>query len=692
MDEQLQEMPADFERVLAIVAHPDDMEYGAAGASPCGPTPARTVAYLLVTRGEAGIDGIEPDEVRPVPRGASRRASAACVGVDDVEFLDHRDGVIEHSLALRSDIAAAIRRHRPELVVTLNHHDTWFGRSWNSPDHRNTGRAVLDAVSDAGNRWIFPELVAEGLEPWGGVRWVAIAGSAQPTHAVAIEDGLERADRLAESHASYLDALGGEHGRCPHVPHPTAGTAGRRALRRAPRRRLRAARLRPTDTAHGSPGDGRGGHAVGRGGAVNESRSSSRRRSTAAPRRNATRTCRARRRRSPPTRSRASRPARRSSTTTCEAGRRRPRRGRRAVPGRAGRRCWPSDPTRCIYPTVRHGGGRHQLRPPALAGRAGASAIGLRDPGSVNLGGVGRGRAAGGAFVYANRFDLIGDTFDLHDEHRLGPEPGDLRAGLPAARRWRSSAPAACRAGRDGQAVLLHRAGPHRRAVRAAADARRARRLPRDARRCDLPVGGVGGRRRRRSRPRWPASRWSGVATCTSGSSSSAATAARPTSSWWRRRSRSASRSAARWRRPTRRPRSSTSPPGARRRRMTGRPRPRPNRQNRVSTWADIRFVLPVRRPASDWGMADWVLHVDLDQFLAAVEVLRRPELAGRPVVVGGDGNPTPAAPGGRDRVVRGARVRRALRHAARAALRRCPDAVFLPSRPRPPTTRPRPR
>jgi LmbE family N-acetylglucosaminyl deacetylase len=125
-----------------------------------------------------------------------------------VEFLGHRDGVIEHSLDLRRDIAGAIRRHRPELIVTLNHHDTWFGANWNSPDHRNTGRAVFDAVGDAGNRWIFPELLSAGLEPWSGVRWVAVSGSSQATHAVAVASGLERSISSLEAHATYLTGLG----------------------------------------------------------------------------------------------------------------------------------------------------------------------------------------------------------------------------------------------------------------------------------------------------------------------------------------------------------------------------------------------------------------------------------------------------------------------------------------------------
>ena len=189
-----------------IVAHPDDVEYGAAAAIATWSAEGRTLSYVLVTRGEAGIDGVAPAEAAPL-REAEQRASAAAVGVDSVEFLDHRDGVIEDGPALRRDLAAAIRRHRPELVVTLNHHDTWGPGTWNSADHRVVGRAVLDAASDAGNRWIFEDLVGQGLQPWGGVRWVAVAGSTDATHAVDVSGALERAVASLAAHRSYLEGL-----------------------------------------------------------------------------------------------------------------------------------------------------------------------------------------------------------------------------------------------------------------------------------------------------------------------------------------------------------------------------------------------------------------------------------------------------------------------------------------------------
>ncbi|TXL89871.1 PIG-L deacetylase family protein [Streptomyces sp. IB2014 016-6] len=204
--EQLAPMPADWRRALAVVAHPDDLEYGCSAAVAVWTDEGREVTYLLATRGEAGIDTIDPVTAAPL-REREQRASAAVVGVSEVVFLDHKDGVIEEGLALRRDIAAAIRRYRPELVITLNHRDTWGGTAWNTPDHRAVGRATLDAAGDAGNRWIFPELAREGLQPWDGVRWVAVAGSATPTHAVDATAGLERSVQSLLEHRSYIEVL-----------------------------------------------------------------------------------------------------------------------------------------------------------------------------------------------------------------------------------------------------------------------------------------------------------------------------------------------------------------------------------------------------------------------------------------------------------------------------------------------------
>jgi LmbE family N-acetylglucosaminyl deacetylase len=201
---ELQPFPDDWERALCIVAHPDDLEYGAAAAIARWTAAGRHVSYLLVTRGEAGIDGMTPAEAGPL-REAEERASAAVVGVETVDFLDgHTDGVVEYGLPLRHDLAAAIRRVRPDLVVSMNHTESWGGPSFNMADHRHVGLAALDASRDAGNRWIF----TDAGDPWPGVRRVAMGGSPQATHFVDVGDTIDVGVASLREHAAYIEGLG----------------------------------------------------------------------------------------------------------------------------------------------------------------------------------------------------------------------------------------------------------------------------------------------------------------------------------------------------------------------------------------------------------------------------------------------------------------------------------------------------
>ena len=202
--QKLDRVPEDWDRALAVVAHPDDMEWGAAAAVARWTDQGKQVAYLLVTRGEAGIDGMAPEEAGPL-RAEEERRSASVVGVDTVEFLDHPDGVVEYGLVLRRDLALAVRRHRPQLVITLNHNLTWSSGSLNMADHRNVGLAVLDAVRDAGNRWVFTDAPTEA---WDGVRIVLIAGSPGPTHGVDVTGHFEKGAASLAEHKAYLEALG----------------------------------------------------------------------------------------------------------------------------------------------------------------------------------------------------------------------------------------------------------------------------------------------------------------------------------------------------------------------------------------------------------------------------------------------------------------------------------------------------
>jgi LmbE family N-acetylglucosaminyl deacetylase len=204
--DRLSVLPDDWSSGLAIVAHPDDLEYGAASAIAKWTDSGKTIHYLLVTRGEAGL-AIPPAEAGML-REAEERASAAVVGVDVVEFLDHADGVVENNLALRRDLSRAIRRHRPDVVIGTNFRDSWGGPSFNMADHRHVGEATLDAIRDAANPWIFPELLEEGHDPWDGVTMACFNASPQATHFVDIEDWLDHGIASLEEHKAYLDHVG----------------------------------------------------------------------------------------------------------------------------------------------------------------------------------------------------------------------------------------------------------------------------------------------------------------------------------------------------------------------------------------------------------------------------------------------------------------------------------------------------
>jgi LmbE family N-acetylglucosaminyl deacetylase len=219
----LQPLPEDWERALAVVAHPDDMEYGAAAAVARWTGQGKDVSYVLVTDGEAGITSLPPDRTGPLRRD-EQRASCEVVGVDDLEFLGWPDGAVVEGLELRSDLADAIRRHRPDVVVSINFRESWGGPSWNHADHRAVGRALLDAVRDAANPWVF----ADRGDPWDGVRFVAFSGSPQPTHGVDTTATFELGVRSLAAHRVYLEHLGGDMASPDEFLRGAATAAGER--------------------------------------------------------------------------------------------------------------------------------------------------------------------------------------------------------------------------------------------------------------------------------------------------------------------------------------------------------------------------------------------------------------------------------------------------------------------------------
>jgi len=153
-------------RVLAVAAHPDDLDFGS------GATLARLadagveVTELLVTAGDSGSS--DPDmtcERLAAIRTEEARAAADTLGVGLV-MLDHHDGHVVYDIDLRRDISREVRRHRPDVLMTLDPSPIIGGTFINHPDHRAVAQAALDSIiTGASTRLIFPELLDEGLEP-----------------------------------------------------------------------------------------------------------------------------------------------------------------------------------------------------------------------------------------------------------------------------------------------------------------------------------------------------------------------------------------------------------------------------------------------------------------------------------------------------------------------------------------------
>jgi LmbE family N-acetylglucosaminyl deacetylase len=209
MTELLPALPEEsFQRVLCVVAHPDDMEYGTSAAVARWTARGIDVAYLLLTRGEAGMPN--PPEETARLRLAEQRAACAAVGVTDLTVLEHPDGMLVYGLDLRRDICRGIRRFKPDAVISGGY-EVESPMGFDQADHRAAGLATIDAVRDAGNRWVFAEQIDdEGLAPWSP-RWILIpglAGGREVTHGVDVSgEPLQRGIASLEAHAAYLAAL-----------------------------------------------------------------------------------------------------------------------------------------------------------------------------------------------------------------------------------------------------------------------------------------------------------------------------------------------------------------------------------------------------------------------------------------------------------------------------------------------------
>ena len=195
---------SEITRILVVAAHPDDIDFGAAGTVATWTEAGFEVTYAVVTSGDAGeyFPDVPRSEV-PAGREAEQLAAAKCVGVSDVRFLRWPDGTLTPSLELRRDISRVIRQVRPDRVLIPSPDRSWERIYASHPDHLAVGEAAIAAVyPDARNPWAHTELLeVEGLEPWTA-REVWVMASALASHAVDITDVFDRKIAALQAHAS----------------------------------------------------------------------------------------------------------------------------------------------------------------------------------------------------------------------------------------------------------------------------------------------------------------------------------------------------------------------------------------------------------------------------------------------------------------------------------------------------------
>ena len=202
------ELIAPLERVLVVISHPDDAEFGAGATIAALTAAGARVDYVVTTDGSKGTEDpdVTPEQLSST-RQAEQRDAADILGVTDIVHLGYPDGYLQPTLELRRDIVRQIRRYRPELVITQNpqrrlDHNPLIGH----PDHLATGEATLAAVYPAARDHLnFPELwTDEGLEPWK-VRQVLLTGVEQPNLWVDVTDTFDTGLRSILAHVSQVD-------------------------------------------------------------------------------------------------------------------------------------------------------------------------------------------------------------------------------------------------------------------------------------------------------------------------------------------------------------------------------------------------------------------------------------------------------------------------------------------------------
>lgn len=203
------ETPAPAPRALAIVAHPDDADFGAGGTLAVWSDEGFEITLVVCTRGDQGGHAAADMASMTATREAEQRAAAAIVGVAEVRFLDgHRDGWLEPTWELQKSLVRMIREVRPARILLQSPERHYDRIAASHPDHLAAGEAAMRAVYPAAeNPHAWPELLEEGLEPFR-VRELWIMAHPQPNHAVDITEVMDRKVAALQAHTSQTGHMG----------------------------------------------------------------------------------------------------------------------------------------------------------------------------------------------------------------------------------------------------------------------------------------------------------------------------------------------------------------------------------------------------------------------------------------------------------------------------------------------------
>jgi LmbE family N-acetylglucosaminyl deacetylase len=200
-------------RILGIFAHPDDAEFTCAGSAALWASQGAQITYVVVTAGGAGSNdpSQDLDELVRV-RQAEQTAACTALGVQEVLFLGYPDGTLEPTLDLRRVLTRIIRRLKPDRVVCGDPSVLFYGNDYiNHPDHRAAAEAALYAVfPSAPTRPIFPELLAEGLDPHQVKEVYLSSDAAHVNTSIDISSTIERKIEALRCHKSQVDPGDGQ--------------------------------------------------------------------------------------------------------------------------------------------------------------------------------------------------------------------------------------------------------------------------------------------------------------------------------------------------------------------------------------------------------------------------------------------------------------------------------------------------